>query len=305
VSFTQKNSASAAPFENLTSTAMTDMTAINSPVQAPRPTMPQRDAAFVAAGPLSEQENCIEVKNLNLFYGDKQALQNITMNIPTGKVVAFIGPSGCGKSTLLRCFNRMNDLVDSCRIEGKIMHEGRNIYDRNVNVAQLRRRVGMVFQKPNPFPKSIYENVAYGLRLLGVKNKDQLDEAVEKSLKGAALWEEVKDRLETNGLSLSGGQQQRLVIARAIALEPDVLLLDEPCSALDPISTAKVEELLHELKSRFTIVIVTHNMQQAARVSDYTAYMYLGDMIEYGPTEQLFLKPTRTETEDYITGRFG
>jgi len=284
---------------------MTDMTAINSPVQAPRPTMPQRDAAFVAAGPLSEQENCIEVKNLNLFYGDKQALQNITMNIPTGKVVAFIGPSGCGKSTLLRCFNRMNDLVDSCRIEGKIMHEGRNIYDRNVNVAQLRRRVGMVFQKPNPFPKSIYENVAYGLRLLGVKNKDQLDEAVEKSLKGAALWEEVKDRLETNGLSLSGGQQQRLVIARAIALEPDVLLLDEPCSALDPISTAKVEELLHELKSRFTIVIVTHNMQQAARVSDYTAYMYLGDMIEYGPTEQLFLKPTRTETEDYITGRFG
>jgi len=305
VSFTQKNSASAAPFENLTSTAMTDMTAINSPVQAPRPTMPQRDAAFVAAGPLSEQENCIEVKNLNLFYGDKQALQNITMNIPTGKVVAFIGPSGCGKSTLLRCFNRMNDLVDSCRIEGKIIHEGRNIYDRNVNVAQLRRRVGMVFQKPNPFPKSIYENVAYGLRLLGVKNKDQLDEAVEKSLKGAALWEEVKDRLETNGLSLSGGQQQRLVIARAIALEPDVLLLDEPCSALDPISTAKVEELLHELKSRFTIVIVTHNMQQAARVSDYTAYMYLGDMIEYGPTEQLFLKPTRTETEDYITGRFG
>jgi len=305
VSFTQKNSASAAPFENLTSTAMTDMTAINSPVQAPRPTMPQRDAAFVAAGPLSEQENCIEVKNLNLFYGDKQALQNITMNIPKGKVVAFIGPSGCGKSTLLRCFNRMNDLVDSCRIEGKIMHEGRNIYDRNVNVAQLRRRVGMVFQKPNPFPKSIYENVAYGLRLLGVKNKDQLDEAVEKSLKGAALWEEVKDRLETNGLSLSGGQQQRLVIARAIALEPDVLLLDEPCSALDPISTAKVEELLHELKSRFTIVIVTHNMQQAARVSDYTAYMYLGDMIEYGPTEQLFLKPTRTETEDYITGRFG
>jgi len=284
---------------------MTDMTAINSPVQAPRPTMPQRDAAFVAAGPLSEQENCIEVKNLNLFYGDKQALQNITMNIPKGKVVAFIGPSGCGKSTLLRCFNRMNDLVDSCRIEGKIMHEGRNIYDRNVNVAQLRRRVGMVFQKPNPFPKSIYENVAYGLRLLGVKNKDQLDEAVEKSLKGAALWEEVKDRLETNGLSLSGGQQQRLVIARAIALEPDVLLLDEPCSALDPISTAKVEELLHELKSRFTIVIVTHNMQQAARVSDYTAYMYLGDMIEYGPTEQLFLKPTRTETEDYITGRFG
>lgn len=297
-----KKSASAKSFENSTFTAMT---AINSPVQAPRPTMPQRSATFVAAGPLSEQEKCIEVKNLNLFYGDKQALQNITMDIPKGKVVAFIGPSGCGKSTLLRCFNRMNDLVDSCRIEGQIMHEGRNIYDRNVNVAQLRRRVGMVFQKPNPFPKSIYENVAYGLRLLGVKDKAQLDETVERSLKGAALWGEVKDRLETNGLSLSGGQQQRLVIARAIALEPDVLLLDEPCSALDPISTAKVEELLHELKSRFTIVIVTHNMQQAARVSDYTAYMYLGDLIEYGQTDQIFFKPTRTETEDYITGRFG
>lgn len=247
----------------------------------------------------------IEVKNLNLYYGSNQALKNVSMGIPKSKVVAYIGPSGCGKSTLLRCFNRMNDLVDSCRIEGQIIHEGRNIYERNINVAQLRRRIGMVFQKPNPFPKSIYENVAYGLRLLGVKDKVQLDEAVENSLKGAALWEEVKDRLDTNGLSLSGGQQQRLVIARAIALEPDVLLLDEPCSALDPISTAKVEELLHELKSRFTIVMVTHNMQQAARVSDYTAYMYLGELIEYAPTDQIFTKPSRQETEDYITGRFG
>lgn len=278
---------------------------MNSSVKAPRPTVPQRDNAFEEAGPLSEQKMCIEVNNLNLYYDKNHALHNITLGIPKGKVVAFIGPSGCGKSTLLRCFNRMNDLVDSCRIEGEVMHEGRNIYDRSVNVAQLRRRVGMVFQKPNPFPKSIYENVAYGLRLLGVSDKNQLDAAVEGSLKGAALWDEVKDRLQSNGLSLSGGQQQRLVIARAIALEPDVLLLDEPCSALDPISTAKVEELLHELKTRFTIVIVTHNMQQAARVSDYTAYMYLGELIEYGQTEQLFLQPTRTETEDYITGRFG
>jgi len=264
-----------------------------------------KSRAFEPAAPLASQEMCIEVKDLDLYYGNKQALNKINLGIPRSKVVAFIGPSGCGKSTLLRCFNRMNDLVDICRIEGQIMHEGRNIYDRNVNVAQLRRRIGMVFQKPNPFPKSIYENVAYGLRLLGVRDRAQLDEAVEKSLKGAALWGEVKDRLETNGLSLSGGQQQRLVIARAIALEPDVLLLDEPCSALDPISTAKVEELLHELKTKYTIVIVTHNMQQAARVSDYTAYMYLGDLIEYAPTDQIFTKPARQETEDYITGRFG
>ena len=199
----------------------------------------------------------------------------------------------------------MNDLIDGVRIEGEILMEGQNIYERKVNVAQLRRRVGMVFQKPNPFPKSIYENVAYGLRLLGVNKRSQLDEAVEGALKGAALWEEVKDRLDTSGLSLSGGQQQRLVIARAIALEPEVLLLDEPCSALDPIATAKIEELLYELKSRFTILIVTHNMQQAARVSDFTAYMYLGRLIEYSPTRELFTKPSRKETEDYITGRFG
>ncbi len=255
--------------------------------------------------PLKDLETAVTVKNVDLFYGDKQALFGVSLDIPRGHVVAFIGPSGCGKSTLLRCFNRMNDLVDSCRVEGQILIDGTNIYDRRVNVAQLRRRVGMVFQKPNPFPKSIYENVAYGLRLLGVNNRAQLDEAVERSLKQAALWDEVKDRLDMSGLSLSGGQQQRLVIARAIALEPEVLLLDEPCSALDPISTAKVEELLHELKHKYTIVIVTHNMQQAARVSDFTAYMYLGKLIEYNPTRQLFMKPERRETEDYITGRFG
>jgi len=254
---------------------------------------------------LQDLEVAMSVDNLSLFYGDKQALHGVTLNIPRGHVVAFIGPSGCGKSTLLRCFNRMNDLIDNCRIEGEIRIDGHDIYDRKVNVAQLRRRVGMVFQKPNPFPKTVFENVAYGLRLHGVNNRAQLDEAVEKALKGAALWDEVKDRLDSSGLSLSGGQQQRLVIARAIALEPEVLLLDEPCSALDPIATAKIEELLHELKSRFTIVIVTHNMQQAARVSDFTAYMYIGNLIEYSPTSELFTKPARKETEDYITGRFG
>jgi phosphate transport system ATP-binding protein len=254
---------------------------------------------------LEDLEVTLAVKDLNLFYGNSQALHGVNLNIPKGHVVAFIGPSGCGKSTLLRCFNRMNDLVDSCRIDGKILIDGQDIYDRKVNVAQLRRRVGMVFQKPNPFPKSIYENVAYGLRLHGINDRSQLDETVEHALRGAALWDEVKDRLDTSGLSLSGGQQQRLVIARAIALEPEVLLLDEPCSALDPIATAKVEELLGELKSRFTIVIVTHNMQQAARVSDFTAYMYLGKLIEYGHTKEIFMKPTCKETEDYITGRFG
>lgn len=255
--------------------------------------------------PLKDLEVAVSVKNVNLFYGTKQALFDVSLDIPRGHVVAFIGPSGCGKSTLLRSFNRMNDLVDGCRLEGQINIDGVNIYDRQVNVAQLRRRIGMVFQKPNPFPKSIYENVAYGLRLLGVKNRSQLDETVERSLKNAAIWDEVKDRLDASGLSLSGGQQQRLVIARAIALEPEVLLLDEPCSALDPISTAKVEELLHTLKEKYTIVIVTHNMQQAARVSDYTAYMYLGKLIEYNPTRELFMKPAQRETEDYITGRFG
>jgi len=253
----------------------------------------------------AEAKTAIEVRNLDLYYGSAKALKGINLDIPYKRITAFIGPSGCGKSTLLRCFNRMNDLVDICRIEGDILLDGKNIMDRSLNVALLRRRVGMVFQKPNPFPKSIFENVAYGLRIMGVRNKALLEEAVEKALRGAALWDEVKDRLEESGLSLSGGQQQRLVIARAIALEPEVLLLDEPCSALDPIATAKIEELLFELKDKYTIVIVTHNMQQAARVSDFTAYMYLGELVEFGRTDDLFIKPQNSQTEAYITGRFG
>ncbi|HOY22174.1 MAG TPA: phosphate ABC transporter ATP-binding protein PstB [Cellvibrio sp.] len=247
----------------------------------------------------------LEVKNLNLYYDQKRALNNVSLLIPEKKVTAFIGPSGCGKSTLLRCFNRMNDLVDSCRVEGEILMDGKNIYDKKVDVAELRRQVGMVFQKPNPFPKSIYENVAYGLRLQGVNSKRVLDTVVENSLRGAALWDEVKDRLHDNAFGLSGGQQQRLVIARAVAIEPEVILLDEPASALDPISTLKIEELIYELKDKYTIVIVTHNMQQAARVSDYTAFMYMGDLIEYGNTDTLFTNPTKKQTEDYITGRYG
>ena len=254
---------------------------------------------------LEDETIALEVDNLDLYYGEKKALKGVTMKIPQKKVTAFIGPSGCGKSTLLRCFNRMNDLIDGCRITGQIRLDGKNIFDRDVDVAMLRRRVGMVFQKPNPFPKSIYENVAYGLRLAGVNKKRVLDETVEWALKGAALWDEAKDRLEDSALGLSGGQQQRLVIARAIAIHPDVILLDEPCSALDPISTLKVEELINELKKDYTIVIVTHNMQQAARVSDYTAFMYVGDLIEYGSTDQLFTKPSKKQTEDYITGRYG
>ncbi len=250
-------------------------------------------------------DHVLHVEKLNLYYGDNHALKNIELQIPRNRVTAFIGPSGCGKSTLLRCFNRMNDLVDNCRIEGRILLDGKNIYDKDVNVALLRRRVGMVFQKPNPFPKSIYENVAYGLRIMGVNDRATLDETVERALRGAALWDEVKDRLHESGMSLSGGQQQRLVIARAIALQPEVLLLDEPCSALDPISTAKIEELIDELKSAYTIIIVTHNMQQAARISDVTAYMYLGELIEFGATDTIFIKPADKRTEDYITGRFG
>ncbi len=258
---------------------------------------------------LELEETCMDVSGLNLFYGEKQALFDISMKIPQKRVTAFIGPSGCGKSTLLRSMNRMNDLVDGCRVGGKILlntSEGpENIYEKSVNVADLRRRVGMVFQKPNPFPKSIYENVAYGLRIQGINKKRVLDEAVEWALKGAALWNEVKDRLHESALGLSGGQQQRLVIARTIAVEPEVLLLDEPASALDPISTLKIEELINELKSKFTIVIVTHNMQQAARVSDYTAFMYMGQMVEYGDTDTLFTNPKKKQTEDYITGRYG
>lgn len=247
----------------------------------------------------------MEAQNLNLFYGQKQALQNINMKLAEKKVTAFIGPSGCGKSTLLRCFNRMNDLVDSCVIDGEILLNRQNIYDPQVDVSELRRRVGMVFQKPNPFPKSIYENVAYGLRLQGIKKRRILDETVEWSLKGAALWDEVKDRLNDSAFGLSGGQQQRLVIARSIAVKPEVLLLDEPASALDPISTLKIEELIGELKENFTIAIVTHNMQQAARVSDYTAFMYMGDLVEFDQTEQIFTNPSQKQTEDYITGRYG
>lgn len=254
---------------------------------------------------LEDESICLEVDKLELYYADKQALNDISMSIPEKRVTAFIGPSGCGKSTLLRCFNRMNDLITSVNINGSIRLRDENIYDKTVNVAELRRRVGMVFQKPNPFPKSIYENVAYGLRIQGIKSRRVLDQAVERSLKQAALWEEVKDRLDDNAMGLSGGQQQRLVIARAIAIEPEVLLLDEPASALDPISTLKIEELIYELKSEYTIVIVTHNMQQAARVSDYTAYMYLGELIEHNDTNTIFTKPDEKMTEDYITGRYG
>jgi len=250
-------------------------------------------------------ETKLKVNNLRLKYGAEEALKGINLDIPEKQVTAFIGPSGCGKSTLLRCFNRMNDLIDNCSIEGEILLDGNNIYDPKVDVAELRRQIGMVFQKPNPFPKSIYENVAYGLRLQGVNDRRTLDEVVETSLRSAALWDEVKDRLQANAFGLSGGQQQRLVIARAIAIEPEVLLLDEPASALDPISTLKIEELINELKEHYTIVIVTHNMQQAARVSDRTAFLYMGELIEYDDTNTLFTTPKIKKTEDYITGRYG
>jgi phosphate transport system ATP-binding protein len=247
----------------------------------------------------------VEIERLSLWYASKQALRDVTMSVPKHRVTAYIGPSGCGKSTLLRCLNRMNDLVDGVRITGQIRIGSTDIYDSALDVTELRKRVGMVFQKSNPFPKSIYENVAYGPRILGVKSRRDLDGIVERSLRGAALWEEVQDRLDDSALGLSGGQQQRLCIARAIAVEPDVLLMDEPCSALDPIATAKIEELMLELKASYTIVIVTHNMQQAARVSDYTGFMLLGELVEFGVTRELFTNPRDKRTEDYITGRFG
>lgn len=247
----------------------------------------------------------IEAKNVDFYYGSFHALKNINMNIEENEVVAFIGPSGCGKSTFLRLFNRMNDLIPGSRLEGEIKIDGRNIYDRSVNVDELRKNVGMVFQRPNPFPKSIYENVAYGLRVNGVKDEPFIAERVEKSLKGAALWDEVKDKLKKSAYALSGGQQQRLCIARAMAVAPSVLLMDEPASALDPISTAKVEELIHEIKKDYTIVIVTHNMQQATRVSDKTAFFYLGQLIEFDKTTKIFTNPSKEETQNYITGRFG
>ncbi len=247
----------------------------------------------------------VEINDLNFYYSTTQALKNIYMNIPKNKATAFIGPSGCGKSTLLRCFNRLNDLVDSAKVEGEILIDGEDIYDASVDITELRKRVGMVFQKSNPFPKSIYENVAYGARISGENRKSVLDEIVEESLKGAALWDEVRDRLNESALGMSGGQMQRLCIARAIAVEPEVLLMDEPCSALDPIATGKIEDLITELKEDYTIVIVTHNMQQASRVSDYTAFMYLGEIIEYDITETIFLNPKNKQTEDYVSGKFG
>jgi phosphate transport system ATP-binding protein len=266
----------------------------------PLPPVTSKEPSAGPAGPI-----CVRVDQLNLFYSAKQALYDVSLDIPERQVTAFIGPSGCGKSTLLRCLNRMNDLVDGVRTTGSVLLQGQNIFSPAIDVIELRKRVGMVFQKSNPFPKSIYENVAYGLRVAGVTAKTELDEAVEKSLRGAALWDEAKDRLHDSALGLSGGQQQRLCIARAIAVEPEVILMDEPCSALDPIATAKIEELIQALRESFTIVIVTHNMQQAARVSDKTAFFYLGKLIEYADTRDIFTKPSNPQTEAYVSGRFG
>ena len=247
----------------------------------------------------------IAVENLSLWYGETIALRNVTMNIADKKVTALIGPSGCGKSTLLRCFNRMNDLVETCRIDGAVNFHGKNIYAPGIDPVAVRKEIGMVFQRPNPFPKSIYENIAYGPKVHGMKDKKQLDAIVEKSLKSAALWDEVKDRLHESAMGLSGGQQQRLCIARTLAVGPEVILMDEPCSALDPIATAKIECLIDELKRDYSVVIVTHNMQQASRVSDFTGLMYLGELVEYGDTRQIFEHPREQVTENYITGRFG
>lgn len=247
----------------------------------------------------------ISVKNLNLHYGENHALKNVNMEIKEKAITAFIGPSGCGKSTFLRCLNRMNDLVDGCVVDGEVILDGEDIYDKRVDTTLLRKKVGMVFQQPNPFPMSIYDNIAYGPRLHGIKNKSKLDEIVESSLRGAAIFDEVKDRLKTSALGLSGGQQQRLCIARALAVSPEVLLMDEPTSALDPISTLKVEELMEELKKHYTVVIVTHNMQQAARVSDDTAFFLVGEVVEFNNTSDIFARPKDKRTEDYITGRFG
>ncbi len=260
---------------------------------------PEIDAA------LRDVDAVVEAREFSLFYGAAKALHEVSMRVPRSRVTALIGPSGCGKSTLLRSVNRLNDLIDGVRVEGDVLIEGQSAYSPGVDVIQLRKRMGMVFQKSNPFPMSIFENVVYPLRIDGERRRGVLEEACERALRGAALWEEVKDRLNGSGLRLSGGQQQRLCIARAIAAEPEVLLMDEPCSALDPVATLKIEELIHEIKTRYTVLIVTHNMQQAARVSDYTAFMYLGRLIEYGPTERIFQNPTLPETEQYVTGRFG
>src|SRR5262245_45359372 len=277
------------------------------PVSA-QPLSPQRPT--VQDGHLESADNRdytvkLALTEVNFFYGATQALFNITIEIMKNQVTSFIGPSGCGKSTLLRCLNRLNDLIEGARVEGAMQLDGVDINSPDVDITDLRKRVGMVFQKSNPFPKSIYENVAYGPRLHGIRNRGQLDQIVEEGLKGAGLWEEVKDRLQRSAFGLSGGQQQRLWIARALAVKPDVLLMDEPCSALDPMATARIEELLFSLKQELTVIVVTHNMQQAARVSDWTAFMYLGEMVEFGLTKQIFTNPSKKQTDDYITGRFG
>jgi phosphate transport system ATP-binding protein len=270
-----------------------------------RTTMKPAETSAAKTEAANSGKNIFAVDNVDFYYGEKHALKSINLEIADKKSTALIGPSGCGKTTLLRCLNRLNDLVLNTRVTGEIRLDGKNIYDPAMDVINLRRRVGMIFQKWNPFPKSIYENIVYGLRIIGIKNRTYLDEVVEKNLRRAALWDEVKDNLHKSAADMSGGQQQRLCIARALAVEPEVLLMDEPCSALDPISTAKIEELIHELKNTFTIVIVTHNMQQAARVSDFTAFFYLGELIEFGETGKLFTAPQKRQTEDYITGRFG
>jgi phosphate transport system ATP-binding protein len=277
-----------------------------SSAPAVRPPMSAPAAVGGGAAPVATAETLVDINQVDFFYNTTQALHDINLKIDAKKVTAFIGPSGCGKSTLLRCLNRMNDLIDGTRVSrGTIKIHGIDIYQPDVDVIELRKRVGMVFQKSNPFPKSIYENITYGLRLQGLNDKSKLDAIVEKSLRGAALWDEVKDRLDASGLGLSGGQQQRLCIARAIAVEPEVILMDEPCSALDPVATAKVEELIQELRARFTIIIVTHNMQQAARCSDKTAFFYLGKLVEYADTRDIFTNPANAQTEAYVSGRFG
>lgn len=269
-------------------------------------TEPHADSQAITETAITEIEDpIVEVEKLNLFYDQAQALFDVDLKVPEKKVTAFIGPSGCGKSTLLRCLNRLNDLIESVRIDGKVLVAGDDIYSRDYDVIDLRRRVGMVFQKSNPFPKSIYENIAYGLRIAGENRRSVLDEVVERSLREAALWEEVKERLKENAMGLSGGQQQRLCIARALAVQPQVVLMDEPCSALDPIATIRIEETISELKKDYTIVIVTHNLQQASRVSDYTAFFYLGKLVEFEGTEEMFTNPRLKQTEDYVTGRFG
>jgi phosphate transport system ATP-binding protein len=279
------------------------VSAIDMPQTMPQQLPLQTDQP---AGETETAKVMIAVRDLDFAYGSHQVLYKVALEIPARAVTAFIGPSGCGKTTLLRCINRMNDLIDGARItEGVIQLDGVDVNAPEVDVVDLRRRVGMVFQKSNPFPKSIYENISYGLRIAGINKRSRIDEAVEKSLRGAALWDEVKDRLDANAFGLSGGQQQRLCIARALAVEPEVILMDEPCSALDPIATAKIEELIHELKRQYTIVTVTHNMQQAGRISDYTAFFYLGRLIEFGSTAKIFTNPSEKQTEDYITGRFG